>query len=613
MNFIEKVENVNERSFELKKKNIHKKMKKKELKKKNIHKKYIYISVFLSLLIILFIAFILFYNNRENRKFDKKIDLLSTFISENENVSILKENKDEYTVFMSVCDNETQAIVKRQKAASIKKAFDEVKNETEKYIKENNYSAELVKIDFVNEIQELTMNELKAILSKLEQEYTFRYGIVFDYDDREDIILTEAELNSNRIIDYDDCKISLKRLNQYLEILGESKLEKLPEKLKKFNTVSYFCDENDIVYEIDETTGQRKQEKITQEEVDKILNNSTNYLINMIEGNGKYIYGYNPLKDEENETYNILRHAGTTWSIIEQYDSTPKQKKAIESTVNYLISTVKYLNEETAYVEELKNGELKLGGNALAIIAISEYINKFENNKHLELLKKLGNGIINMQAENGSFIHVLNASDFSIIDKYRTVYYDGEAAFALCKLYAITKDKKYLDAAEKAIRYFIDNNYSKYCDHWISYAMNEITKYVDNEEYYEFGLQNIFENLDAIKNKTYSSHINFEMLIQGFELYCRAIEKNINTKYSEKSFMKELINVINYRADFQLCSYLYPEIAMYLTAPSKYMNTFYIRHSNYRIRIDDIQHSILGYHFYNKNFEKINQISKNAN
>lgn len=594
----------------MKKKNLKKKILQEKIKNENNKKKKIFYNIVMVILLILLLCFVLFFCNMDKIKFERKLNLLNDAIFKNDEINILNDSKDNHIAILSVSDNKTQAIVKKEKANSIADAYKNVKKEMKTYVKKNNYSSELVKIDFVNEIQEITMNEFKTMLLKLEQEYTFRDGIILDYDNRDDIILTEAELNSNRIIDYDDYEMNLKRLNQYLEFLGENKVEEMPKKLKKFNTISYFCDDNDLVFEIDGATGQRKQDKLTQEEIDKILNNSTNYLINMIEENGKYTYGYFPLKDEENTDYNILRHAGTTWSIIERYNSSQTQKETIDTALKYLIDTVKYLDSETAYVEELKNGELKLGGNALAIIAISEYINKFENDTYLELLKKLGNGIINMQEENGSFIHVLNASDFSMLEKYRTVYYDGEAVFALCKLYAITNDKKYLDAAENAIKYFIENDYTKYCDHWISYAMNEITKYINKQEYYEFGLKNVFENLKIIKNKSYTSHINFEMLIQGFELYCRATEKNINTRYTEKTFEKELINAINYRADFQLRSYLYPEIAMYLKSPSKYRDTFYIRHSNYRIRIDDIQHSILGYHFYEKNFEKIQQISE---
>ena len=115
---------------------------------------------------------------------------------------------------------------------------------------------------------------------------------------------------------------------------------------------------------------------------------------------------------------------------------------------------------------------------------------------------------------------------------------------------------------------------------------------------------------EAIKNKKYTSHTDFELLIQAFELYNRIIEKQLDIEYLEKFSISKLIEAINYRAKFQLNSYIYPEISMYLTDSEKYCNTFYIRHNDFRIRIDDIQHSILGYHFYSKNFEKIKEIEE---
>lgn len=119
-------------------------------------------------------------------------------------------------------------------------------------------------------------------------------------------------------------------------------------------------------------------------------------------------------------------------------------------------------------------------------------------------------------------------------------------------------------------------------------------------------MKNISDNLDSISEKIYTSHINFEMLLQGFELYNRILDKNLSVKYLEDFPLEYFLQTIKNRANFQLNSYLYPEIAIYLEEPSKYINTFYIRHSNYRIRIDDIQHSILGYYFYTKNFNNLN-------
>ena len=204
-----------------------------------------------------------------------------------------------------------------------------------------------------------------------------------------------------------------------------------------------------------------------------------------------------------------------------------------------------------------------------------------------------------MQKEEGQFVHVLNPNNLEVISKYRTVYYDGEATFALAKLYGITKDKKYLEAAEKAMDYFIENNYLTYKDHWLSYAANEITKYSPKEKYFEFGLKNVGENKQQLLDTNSTSHTDFELLMQCYELYERMEKAGININYS-KLTKQDLEKYIKERAYVQLNTYLYPEKAMYLSNPSKYVNTFCIIKSNYRIRIDDIQHSITGYYYFLK-------------
>lgn len=288
---------------------------------------------------------------------------------------------------------------------------------------------------------------------------------------------------------------------------------------------------------------------------------------------------------------------GSVWSCIVSFNESNDKKEKIDLALDYLNNTVRKKDDNTYFIAEVKDNELKLGGNALSIIAMCEYTDKFSDSKYLDIIKKLGNGILSMQHSDGSYIHVLNESDFSLKAEYRTVYYDGEATFALCKLYGITKDEKYLDAAKKSMKYFIEKDYTQYVDHWISYATNEITKYVDDEKYYEIGLKNVGNNVSKILEKSYTSHINLEMIVKCNELYNRMIEKDINIDYTNDFSYDTLKELLNARLHFQLNSYLYPEMAMYLKNPSKYYNTFFIRHSDFRIRIDDIQHSILGYYY----------------
>ena len=162
-----------------------------------------------------------------------------------------------------------------------------------------------------------------------------------------------------------------------------------------------------------------------------------------------------------------------------------------------------------------------------------------------------------------------------------------------------------MTAVKKAIKYFKENDYLTYYDHWISYTMNELSNYVIDKEYLEYGLRNVFNSYSKIKNKLSPNPTNFEMLMQCFELYKKYIESGYNEidGYTIDD-LKELIlnkslNLLNH--------YLYPEIAMFMSNPSKYVYTFSVKRDNYRIRIDDIQHSVMGYIAFLNGFDDINK------
>lgn len=512
------------------------------------------------------------------------------------------ENTEAIVVF-SLCDKKNQAIVKSGISSSLSLAYKDAYSKIAPLLEQNPDLLQWVKLDIIKDCHELSLAEWKRTISSFKN-YSYRKGLILPLEDRK-IVLTEAELNSNMIIDYRNHTLSLTNLNRYLKKCKEPQVKQLPQNLISFSTTSLFY-ENGNIYELHSDgpdTGRRKLETLQKSDIDLVVDSSTSYLSNLVQDTGRFIYGYQPLKNKEDTDYNILRHAGSVWALIANYNGTNEQKEKIDLSLSYLNNTLVY-NGNCAYVVEEKSNEIKLGGNALAMIAMCEYTNQFNDTKYLETIKKLGNGVLSMQTKQGSYVHILNL-DFSTKNKYRTVYYDGEATFALAKLYGITKDETYLEAAKKALTYFATNDYTQYADHWISYATNEITKYVNDTLFYELGLKNIAYNMDKIATKTYPSHTNFEMLLQGFELYHRIVEHQISFDYLNSFPAQDFIKLVQKKANFQLNSYLFPEMAMYLENPTQYTNTFFVRNSSFRIRIDDVQHSILGYHFYQKNFDLI--------
>ena len=300
-----------------------------------------------------------------------------------------------------------------------------------------------------------------------------------------------------------------------------------------------------------------------------------------------------------------MRHAGTLWSLVCRYrmNRDPDLKDRIGQLIHYMISQIIYDDSGAAYLIDADSGEIKLGSLGTAVIALSEYIDAAGESEYVPLCTALGRGILNMMdPENGTYWHVLN-EDFSKKEEYRTVYYDGEAAFALVRLYGLTGDVHWLDAACAAADHFIEADYARYRDHWIAYTMNELTKYVeDRQDYYSFGLYNAWSNLQVIAGLDTTSPRSLELLMSAFELYDRAVQNGMSTDGYK---IADLLEVIRIRTSRQLNGFFFPEYAMYMANPQRIMNSFMVRNKSFRVRIDDVQHNIGGYYLYWKNYDKL--------
>ena len=412
-------------------------------------------------------------------------------------------------------------------------------------------------------------------------------------------------LSSNN---YDICWLKI----DILKNVDDEDLNYVFSNYTKFLLKSYFCDEDDVAYEIYSegiNIGRRIIDKLSKDDVKKMIKCSSNFLFDMLGNNGEFIYELSPLDDSEVDDYNIVRHAGSMWSLVESFDSTDydaslKKEKLIKG-LKYLKRYLVKKDKDTYFISDMGEDSSTLGSIALYVVALVTYTNKFNDNQFKMLIKKLCNGILSLQEDDGSFIHRINTKDFSIEKKFSIVYYDGESTLALLKAYGLLKDERYLTAVKKAIKYFKENDYLTYYDHWISYTMNELSNYVIDKEYLEYGLRNVFNSYSKIKNKLSPNPTNFEMLMQCFELYKKYIESGYNEidGYTIDD-LKELIlnkslNLLNH--------YLYPEIAMFMSNPSKYVYTFSVKRDNYRIRIDDIQHSVMGYIAFLNSFDDINK------
>lgn len=507
-------------------------------------------------------------------------------------------------VFFSVCDTLKRAHVYSGTGVSLEEAWETAAGKAEEAIGENGCAPVWVKADIVYISEEITGEELHSELKSSRPGF-FRYGMAFDSSYQ--TALLEAELNGVQVYEYEEGSVDLEALNRYLEESGRNMLNALPEDYLIFQCLGWICDDDGQIYFLDSNQldyGRRKVDVVDKACVEDMLSHASAYLASHVNEDGTFDYGVYPQFDEKIEGYNMVRHAGSAWALLCRYRMSPNEELAgaIRKSIGYMTEQIVYDDEGRAFLYDASEEEIKLGGCGLAVVALSEYVDVFQDGQYMDVCHALGDGILSLlDQETGEYVHVLN-HDFSQKEEFRTEYYDGEATFALCRLYGLTGDGKWLEAAKSAVGHFIEADYTQYCDQWVAYTMNEITKYeTDNPEFYIFALLNAQKNMASIYQRDTTYHTHLELLMATFELYDRMVENSAVEGFDEESFLK----TIYARAERMRSGYFYPEYAMYMKNPQQIQNTFMVRQEGYRVRIDDVQHNILGYCLYAQNYDKL--------
>lgn len=515
-------------------------------------------------------------------------------------------NTSQFILFLSVGNSAIRAKVIKTVSENHHKAFNRLRQRLAKMVRKDHIDPQWLKLDVVTELTETTFEKLENKISTTRKNY-FRKGIAFD--NQFDLAFLEQEINGNAMIKKEPGKpleLNEKNMNHYLNYNGNIRFPFIKNKYQSkkvyyFETISVFkdCMEEELLplYNGEFTNGIRKVNDIKVETED-LIKKSTYFLTEQVKKTGQFEYGYFSTFAKRINTYNILRHSSSLYSMCEGYEIVKDDSiiQAVERGLEYLIKeAIVFKNENTAFVVDHANKqEIKLGSNATAILAMTKYMEVTNSDKYLTMAQDLARGIINMKLPDEGFIHVLSYPTFSIKELNRIIYYEGEAVFALLRLYAQDKDENWLDEVKETFDYFIAKDYWKHHDHWLSYAANEITLYAPEDKYFIFGLRNCNNRLIFIYNRETTYPTFLELTMAAFKMVHKIKElgKENLLEHIDENY---LIETIDRRAEYQRVGFFYPELAMYTKNPQLILNAFFIRHHSFRVRIDDVEHYLSGY------------------
>ncbi|SPL72527.1 poly alpha-glucosyltransferase [Acinetobacter stercoris] len=524
--------------------------------------------------------------------------------------------QDSYVLFLSYGNINQRCQVWSSQDANIQKVIKRLLNFLDKLYTKNSSLTDFMKIDIAYNVEKKSWDQVCDLVNTQKHNNHMRKGI--SLDERFEISFLEQEIYGKAIVKgvvynepnfFDEKNLNDAIRKKYPNITKEFKLDKI-RNAWLFDTYAAFYEDDGFIdlHSQGCENGIRILNGNKKDHIKTLIKKNAHFLHNEIQSDGRFIYGYFPAYNREIKSYNTVRHCTAIYALLEtlEVDYKVEYLEKIKKSIQYAIDTFyKEIDGKGFMIDGLADHlEIKLGSNATAIFMLAKYQEITEDVQYVNYAEKLAQGIRSMVDENGETIHVLHYPSLEVKEKFRIVYYDGEAALGLLRLYQINHDQELLNTVKLMFEHFISKNYDKYHDHWLSYCTNELTQICPEEKYFQFGINNYLKHMRFIAERRTAYATFLEMMISAYKMVNRLKETEFPELYQSAQFenLKELIEL---RVEFQRATgFFYPEMAMYMAKPSKILNSFYVRHDRFRTRIDDQEHNLSGYVAYVNFFER---------
>jgi len=515
-------------------------------------------------------------------------------------------------VFLAMGEGESRARVVSGNGPDIDAAWQQAAEALAVQARRGDRPPERLRAEIVDTVTAMNWGALKAKLAQTKRNY-FNLGIAFDAHFRH--ALLAQEMHGGAILYSGEVEHALPNLTNLH--LHTKRRFGAPIDFPTDDAAPVWCFTTRAVY-VDaegawpltaegQAAGYRRLDDWNARQVRTMIDSASDYLAEQVKPTGEFHYGWFPCFDRAIPTYNTLRHTSSTYAMLEAWELTRSAtlKAAIDRALGFLTQRLirrAPLPDGTraALLVDVGN-EVKLGGNGVCLLALVKYTELTGDRQYLPLMEELALGIRAMQDQKtGRFVHVLNYPKLDIKEAFRIIYYDGEAAFGLMRLYGLTRDERWLAMVEKAFEHFIAARHWEAHDHWLSYCVNELTRYRPETRYYQFGLQNVAGYLDFVLERITTFPTLLELMMAAREMVLR-IDADPALRPLLGGLDRERFDrALEHRARYLANGRFWPELAMFFRNPDRVTGAFFIKHHSFRVRIDDVEHYLSGYVAYHR-------------
>ncbi|MDP8222367.1 MAG: hypothetical protein P9L99_03335 [Candidatus Lernaella stagnicola] len=354
----------------------------------------------------------------------------------------------------------------------------------------------------------------------------------------------------------------------------------------------------------------------TEENLLAAINGVGNYLKNAVKDDGSFEYMYYPQTDSLARSYNELRHAGTTFSMIQVYEinKDPELLESAKRALGWLERHTRGPDPEDSKKFDwkgLNNNKFqyaKLGGSGLSMLAFGWYTRATGDMQYLPLMQGYARFADYMMKPDGD---VRMRYYYAPKDKDKKVkpvlYYPGEAFFGLATLYSIDGNKRWIDVGAKGVDFIADVRDKKKPDsgiphdHWLAYAINRIHEVKPQQNHVDHAWR-IFAAMDARFNRDnkdpdfnggyYTSRTMLSSVSAACRLEATGALYRLAERLGDKAKTDEFFDVLQLGSSF-LMRLQYNDInTMFFENPQKPQGGIGFGFWTPDIQIDYVQHSV---------------------
>ncbi len=235
------------------------------------------------------------------------------------------------------------------------------------------------------------------------------------------------------------------------------------------------------------------------------------YLSKHIDRKSRYHYAWDAREGRQGSGYNLLRHAGTTYSIFQVYNHTHREHhyEAAVDALEYLERKRRHAHDDEARCFEVSGKKVKLGGAGLTLLALVEQANAKPEHADWDWIHCLANHIVDQTTESGYMESFYTDDGRYKWSEHRSIYYPGEALLGLVRLYDIDPDPRWQECAVRAADFLVHERWHSLGmelqvppDAWLIQALEVLHRQVPDEAYadYAFKLGDVLTRYQVVSD-----------------------------------------------------------------------------------------------------------------